>query len=66
MSSEIKTKNLENSDTSVIEIVELRPEEVQLIKALRHNWRFGDVTIRMRDGVPFRLVRIQEFMDLST
>jgi hypothetical protein len=52
------------SDTT-IEIIELRPQEVQLIKALRNSLRFGEVTIKVRDGLPFRLVRIQEFVDLG-
>lgn len=51
-------------DTVSIELLELHPQEVQLLRMLRGRFKFGDVTIRMRDGLPFRLVRIQEFGDL--
>jgi len=53
------------SDTSTLEIIDLHPNEMQLLKMLRTRFKFGDVTIRMRDGVPFRLVRIQEYEDLD-
>lgn len=57
---------LSTDDTTVIEIMDLRPQEMELLKMLRSRFRFGDVTIKMRDGIPFRLVRTQEFSDLST
>ena len=52
-------------DTSYIEIISLRPQEIQLIKSLRNNWRFGEVVIIMRDGIPTRLKRVTEFIDLN-
>lgn len=52
------------SDTTVI--IELHPNEIQLIKALRNNWRFGEITILVREGIPYRLKRVQEFIDLET
>lgn len=55
----------ENTD-STITIVELHPQEVELLKALRNKWRFGEVTIMMREGIPHRLVRVFEFIDLKT
>lgn len=54
--------NIQN-DTTII--IELHPNEIQLIKALRNNWRFGEVTIMVRDGVPCRLKRVEEFIDLD-
>ena len=53
------------SDTTLIEVVHLHPAELDLIKAIRNQWRFGDVTIRVRDGLPFRLLRVHEFIDLA-
>ena len=52
------------ADTDII--IELHPFEMQLIKSLRNNWRFGEVTILVRDGIPYRLKRVQEFIDLDT
>ena len=52
-----------SSDTTII--IELRPEEIQLINSIRNNWRFGEITILVRDGIPYRLKRIQEFIDLN-
>ena len=52
-------------DTSYIEVITLHPQELQLIKSLRNNWRFGEVVIIMRDGIPTRLKRVTEFIDLN-
>ncbi len=46
-------------------ITELHPKEMELLRALRTQWRFGEVTILMRDGLPFRLRRVTEFDDLT-
>lgn len=54
------------ANDSVIEIVELHQNEIQLIKQLRKRFRFGEVTIIMRDGLPFRLKRITEYGDLNS
>jgi len=56
---------MRTNDTTLIEIVHLHPYEIALIKAIRNNWRFGDVTIKVRDGLPYRMVRVQEFIDLN-
>ena len=53
------------TDTGSIELIELRPQELQLIKFLRQSLKFGEVVIKVRDGLPVRLVRLQEFIDLS-
>lgn len=53
------------NDTAFIEIMNLHPNEMQLIKAIRNNWRFGEVVIKVRDGLPVRLVRVQEFISLD-
>jgi hypothetical protein len=58
------SSNLKN-DTTHIEIVELHPQELQLLKSIRNNWRFGEVVILTRDGLPFRLKRVTEFIDLD-
>jgi len=53
------------SNDTLIEILELHPKELELICNLRKNWRFGEITIIMRDGLPVRLRRIVEFEDLE-
>jgi len=60
------SSNLTTNDTTVIEMIELHPQERQLLLVLRNKFRFGDITVKMRDGLPFRLVRITEFEDLTT
>lgn len=50
---------------SVIEILELHSKEVELLKNLRNRFKHGEITIIMRDGLPFRLRRITEFQDLN-
>lgn len=54
------------NDTAIIEIIDLRQEELELIKNLRYRFRFGEITIIVKDGVPFRLKKITEFADLTT
>lgn len=54
------------SDTTVIEILELHPQEVELLRHLRTRFKFGEITIIMRDGLPARVKRITEFGDLDT
>lgn len=55
-----------NNDTTIIEIIDLAPQEMELIKAFRNHWRFGEVVVQVRDGLPYRLRRVVEFYDLST
>ena len=50
---------------TVIEIMELHRNEMELIKNLRTKFKFGEITIIMRDGLPFRLRRITEFAELD-
>lgn len=49
----------QNNDTT-IEILELHPKEVELLRNLRTKYRFGDITIIVRDGVPMSIKRITE------
>ena len=60
-----KTSRVSSGDTTYIEILTLHPFEMQLIKAIRHKWRFGDIVIMARDGLPYRLRRVEEFIDLT-
>lgn len=46
-------------------IIDLHPKEVALLLALRHKFPFGDVTIKMKDGVPMRISKAYEFDDLT-
>ena len=55
-----------NNDTSIIEIIDLSSKEMELLKALRNVWRYGEVVIQMRDGQPYRLRRVVEFLDLES
>ena len=49
---------------TVIEIMNLHPKEIALIKSIRDKWRYGEITIITRDGLPFRLKKVWEFDDL--
>lgn len=49
------------NDTSIIEIFELHKNEMQMLRDMRARFRFGEVTIIMRDGLPVRWKRITEF-----
>lgn len=58
-------KSEPKSDTTIFEVLELRPEEMNLIKSIRNSWRFGEITILVREGVPYRIRRVTEFLDLQ-
>ena len=36
---------------------ELDPKEKELIRLIRKRFRFGDITISTRDGLPYQVVR---------
>ena len=55
-----KTKN----DT-YIELIDLHPFEMELVKRLR-KYRYGEITIVMKDGLPMRFKRITEVEDLQS
>lgn len=50
---------------TAIEIITLHPSEMELLRVLRGTLRFGEVVIKMRDGLPVRLVRTQEYVNLK-
>ena len=54
-----------NNDTTLIEIVELHTNEIQMLRDMRTRFKFGEVTIVMRDGLPVRWKRITEFGEPS-
>ena len=62
----MQTQTRQNSSDTTIELIELRPEEMQLIKSIRTNWRYGEIVIIVRDGIPQRLKRVTEYIDLKT
>lgn len=47
-------------------IVELHPFELELIKRIREKYRFGEITIEIRNGLPDRVVKEVQFERLST
>lgn len=55
------SSEIQSSDTTLLEIIDLHPNEMYLIKSLRNKFRFGEVTIVMRDGLPMRWRRVTEF-----
>jgi hypothetical protein len=37
--------------------MELHPMEVELLQRIRNKYRFGEIVIECRDGLPFRIGR---------
>jgi hypothetical protein len=46
-------------------LIELRPEEVILIMAIRNKFRYGPVQIFVRDGIPQRVEQVTVYVDLK-
>ena len=49
------------SNDSLIELIDLHPNEMWMLKDMRTRFKFGELTIIMRDGLPVRWKRITEF-----
>ncbi len=47
-------------------LIELHPFEVELIQRIRDKYRFGEITIEIRNGLPDRVVKEIHFERLST
>ena len=45
--------------------MELHPKEEQLIKYLREKFRYGEVVVLMRDGLPSRIARTVEHVSID-
>lgn len=45
--------------------LQLSAKEYELILAIRERWRFGEITLVVRDGQPQYLKRVLEIDDLS-
>lgn len=43
----------------------LHPMEVQLIKFIRNRFRYGQIVILVRDGLPYRIEKHTEYQDLK-
>jgi hypothetical protein len=57
---------MSQSNDSVIEILELTSNEMELIQSIRNKWRFGEMVIIVHDGQPVRMKRVTEFLDLKS
>ena len=57
---------LKTQNDTLIEILELHPYEMELLRNLRTRFKFGEVVIIMKDGLPLRLKRVTEFAELDT
>lgn len=57
-------KEKQSNDT-LIELIDMHPFEMELVKRLR-KYRFGEVVIIMKDGLPMRFKQITIIEDLTT
>lgn len=48
-----------------IELGELRSEEIELIHYIREKYRYGEIIIQVRDGIPYRIRKVTEFQTLD-
>ena len=43
-----------------IDLGELKDQEIQLIDLIRRRFRYGEITILVRDGIPIRILKAFE------
>lgn len=48
-----------------IDLGKLHPKEVQLIYYIRNKFKYGDVVVQTRDGLPYRISRAVEYQELG-
>lgn len=59
-------KKKKNEDEITLEdLGDLHPREIQLIYYIRNRFRFGDLVIQTRDGLPFRIAKSIEYQSLD-
>jgi len=58
-----KAKLFLADDTTVI--IELHPYEINLLNAMRNKFKFGKLEVLVRDGLPMRIERAVESIDLT-
>lgn len=46
-------------------VLELHPKEVELLLLIRNQVRYGEITIKTRDGLPARVLEFVRFHDLD-
>ncbi len=44
---------------------EMHPMEIKLIQLIRDRYRYGEVTIKTRDGLPVLILKSTEYQGLS-
>lgn len=47
-------------------ILQLRPQEVELILLIREKYRYGSIEVVVRDGIPVDIIKTVERIRLST
>lgn len=45
--------------------MELHPQEADLIKRIREDFRYGEVLVETRDGLPYRIGRTTVYQKLG-
>lgn len=56
----MSTTNIEQiKNEQIIQLGELHPFEVWLLKKIREDFRFSEITIVVQDGVPLRIRKVQ-------
>ena len=58
-----RTKLFLADDTTII--IEIHPQEIALLNAMRNKFRFGQMQITLRDGLPVRIDSAVEGIDLT-
>lgn len=46
-----------NKQEDYSDILPLAPQEVQLIRLMRNRFRYEDIVIKMRNGLPYRILK---------
>jgi hypothetical protein len=47
-------------------VMELAPQEADLIKKIRTQYQFGEIIIECKDGLPYRVGKTVVYQKLST
>ena len=55
----------QNQKITLKDLGELCQQEIELIHYIRTRFRYGDIIIQTRDGLPYRIAKTTEYQSLD-
>jgi hypothetical protein len=63
MNQKTNSQNLNKKEITLESLGQLHQKEIELLYWIRNRFRWGELVIQVRDGLPFRISRAVEYQD---